>query len=128
MSKNFIKIFPALFFWGVFIYVIFYVPYPESLTQASLFQILAFFVPLFLGLTATLNLFLRFIFFSTSISLGIIFLFLLKALDALNFVSVVLIIVTVGLLLSYFKKTKSKQNLTSVSGISKLTHLHKKKQ
>lgn len=128
MPKNSLKIFPALIFWGVFIFVIFQVPYPESLTQASSFQLLSFFAPLFLALIFTLNLFLKFIFFSVSISLGIIFMLLLKSLNALNFVSAILIIVAVGLLLSYFKKTKGKNNLTSVSRISKLTHLHRKKQ
>ena len=128
MPKNFLKIFPALIFWGIFIFVIFQLPYPESLTQASLFQLLAFFIPLFLALVLTLNLFLKFIFFSASISLGIIFLLLLKALNTLNFVSAALIIVAVGLLLSYFRKNKVKHNLTSLSKISKLTSLHRKKQ
>jgi len=128
MPKIILKIFPALIFWGIFIFVIFQLPYPESLTQASLFQLLAFFIPLFLALVLTLNLFLKFIFFSASISLGIIFLLLLKALNTLNFVSAALIIVAVGLLLSYFRKNKVKHNLTSLSKISKLTSLHRKKQ
>ena len=63
MPKIILKIFPALIFWGIFIFVIFQLPYPESLTQASLFQLLAFFIPLFLALVLTLNLFLKFIFF-----------------------------------------------------------------
>lgn len=121
-----LKLTPALIFWGIFIFVIFQVPYPESLTQASLFQILAFFISFFLALVITLNLFLKFIPSSVFISLGIISLLLLKALDALNFVSAALIFITVGLLLSYFKKTKG--HLTYVSKISKLTHLHRKKQ
>lgn len=119
MPTSFLKILPALIFWGIFIFVIFQVPYPESLTQATFFQILAFFIPLFLALTFTL---------SATISLGIVFLLLLKSLNALNFVSVILIIVAVGLLLSYFKKEKGKHKLTYVSKISKLTHLHRKKQ
>lgn len=113
------KIIPALIFWGIWILVIFYVPYPESLTQASLWQILAFFIPLFLALTFTL---------SAPVALGIVFLTLLKALDTLNFVSAILIIVAVGLLLSYFKRGKGKHNLTSIPGISKLTHLYRKRQ
>ncbi len=108
--------------------VLVYIPYPESLTSATPFQILIFFIPLFLALTFTLNLFFKFVFSSASISLGIVFLLLLKALDALNFVSAALTIVAVGLLLSYFKKERGKRHLTSVSKISKLTSLHRKKQ
>ncbi|MBI3109653.1 hypothetical protein HYZ06_01290 [Candidatus Daviesbacteria bacterium] len=128
MSKAFLKIFSALIFWGILILVLVYIPYPESLTSATPFQILIFFIPLFLALTFTLNLFFKFVFSSASISLGIVFLLLLKALDALNFVSAALTIVAVGLLLSYFKKERGKRHLTSVSKISKLTSLHRKKQ
>ncbi|HCB23005.1 TPA: hypothetical protein DEP06_04275 [Candidatus Daviesbacteria bacterium] len=119
MPKIILKIIPALIFWGIFTFVIFYVEYPTSLTQASGFQILAFFVPLFLALAFTTSFF---------IALGVIFLLLLKALNALNIVSAVLTITAVGLLFSYFRKSKTKYNLTSVSGISKLTSLHRKKQ
>lgn len=102
---------PALLFWGVFIFVIFQVPYPESLTQASLFQVLAFFIPLFLALTFTL---------SAPIALGVVFLLLLKALDALNFVSVALVVTAVVLLL--------RVRLTSSGKISKLTSLQRKRR
>lgn len=128
MSKTFLKIFSALIFWGGLILVLVYIPYPESLTSATPFQILIFFIPLFLALTFTLNLFFKFVFSSASISLGIVFLLLLKALNTLNFVSASLTIVAVGLLLSYFRKEKGKRHLTSVSKISKLTSLHRKKQ
>lgn len=111
MPKLFLKIIPALIFWGIWILVIFYVPYPESLTQASLWQILAFFIPLFLALTFTL---------SAPIALGIVFLTLLKALDALNFVSAALIITAVALLL--------RVRLTSARKISKLTSLRRKRR
>ncbi|MBI2334227.1 hypothetical protein HYU96_00285 [Candidatus Daviesbacteria bacterium] len=119
MPKIILKIIPALFFWGVFTLVIFYVPYPKSLTQASILQLLAFFVPLFLALTFTTNL---------AIAMGVIFLLLLKALNTLNFVSAVLTITAVGLLFSYFRKNKSKHNLTKLKKMSKLTHLQRKKQ
>lgn len=109
--KIFLKIFPVLIFVGVFIFVIFYVPYPESLTQASLWQILAFFIPLFLALTFTL---------SAPIALGIVFLALLKALDALNFVSAALVIAVVVLLM--------RVRLTSSGKISKLTSLQRKRR
>ena len=100
MPKIILKIFPALFFWGIFIFVIFYVEYPKSLTQATLFQILAFFVPLFLALSFTL---------SYILSLGIILLLILKSLDALNLVTSALTLLAVYLFLSYFKTTRKKR-------------------
>lgn len=111
MPKTFFKITPALIFWIIWILVIFYVPYPESLTQASIWQIAAFFAPLFLALTFTL---------SAPISVGIVFLALLKGLDALNFVSAALTIIAVALLLSV--------RLTSVKKVSKLTNLQRKRK
>ena len=122
-----LKAIPALIFWGIFILVIFYVPYPESLTQANLFQLLSFFAPLFLALTFTVNLFLKFLLTSSFLALSVILMLFLKALDILNFVSTGLIIVSMILLLSYFRKEKGKHNLTSISKISKLTHLQRKK-
>lgn len=111
MHKTFFKITPALIFWIIWILVIFYVPYPESLTQASIWQVLAFFAPLFLALTFTL---------SAPIGLGVVFLALLKALDALNFVSAALTIIAVALLL--------RVRLTSAQKISKLTSLQRKRR
>lgn len=108
MLKFLPKIIQALIFWGIFIYVVLQVPYPKSLTQATTFQLLSFFTPLFLALTFTLNLFLNSFFLSASVSLGIIFLLFLKALDTLNFVSAGLTIIAVGLLLSYFGKVRKK--------------------
>lgn len=101
-----LKLIPALILWGMFIYVVLQIPYPESLIQATSTQILPFFISLFLALIFTFNIFLKNIFLSFSTSLGIIFLLILKALDLLNFVSGALIIISVGLLVSYFRKMK----------------------
>lgn len=125
MSRNITKFIPALICWGVFIYVVLQVPYPETITQANANQLLSFFIPLFLSITLMLNLILKNIFISTSISLGIIFLLFLKALESLNLVTAILILIPVGLIISYFKKIK-KKNLTSWRKIPKLTHLRKR--
>lgn len=101
-----IKIFPALFFLGVFGFVVLQIPYPESLTQANITQLLSFFIPLFLAITLTFNIFFKNIFITGSVSLGIILLLILKALDSLNIITGSLIIVSVGLLISYFRKIK----------------------
>ncbi len=118
------KIIPPLFFLGIFIYVVLQIPYPDSITQANFTQLLSFFIPLFLAISLTINLFLKNIFISTSISSGLIFFLFLKALDSLNLVTISLIIIPVGLLISYFRK-KKKKSLTNYSKIPKLTRLRK---
>lgn len=126
-----LKIIPALILWGSWIYVIISVPYPESLTKASSYQLLSFFVPLFLALIFTINLFIKNILRSIFISFGIIILLILKALDSLNIVSAGLTILAVLLILSYFKPIKhltpTKSGLTSGSFIPKLKHLRRKR-
>ncbi|MBI2019594.1 hypothetical protein HYS95_02940 [Candidatus Daviesbacteria bacterium] len=124
MSKIIFKIVPVLILWGVFILVVLKIPYPDNITSANITQVSAFFIPLFLALTLTFNLFFKYIIFSTILSLGIIFLLALKALDSLNIVTIALTAVAIYLLLSYFKKVKRK-NLTKLPKISKLTRLRK---
>lgn len=126
MLKFLFKIIPSLIFWAIFVYIIFQVPYPETITQANIIQLLSFFVPLFLAITLTLNLILKNIFISTSISLGLIFVSFLQALDSLNLVTAVLILIPVGLLISSFGKRK-KKSLTNYSKIPKLTRLRRQK-
>lgn len=120
MFKISSKIIPAIFFWGIFAVVVLQIPYPESLTQANSLQLLAFFIPLFLALSMTLNIFLRNILSSLSISLGLIFLLILQALASLNIVTATLTVVATYLLFSYFRKIK-KRSLTKPPKISKLT-------
>ncbi len=124
MFKIFKKIVPSFVFWLIFIFVIFTIPYPEALIQANNLQVFAFFIPLFLAITFTFNLFLKNIFLSCSISLGLISLLILKALDTLNLVTGILSIVTVLLLISYFRKTR-RIGLTKSTKIPKLTGLGK---
>lgn len=126
MSQLILKILFPLFFLGIFIYVIFNVEYPQTITQATLFQLMVFFVPLFLALTFSLNLFFKNFISSGAISSGIIVLLLLKALDSLNIVSAILTILASFLLVSYFQKAK-KKSLTNYSKIPKLTSLRRKK-
>ena len=122
--KYVLKIIPPVLFWGIFVYVILQVPYPESITQANSVQLLAFFIPFFLGVAFSLNLFLKNFFITGSLSLGLVFLLILKALDSLNIVTIVLIIISVGLFVSYFRRIK-KKGLTNYSKIPKLTNMRK---
>ncbi len=120
MSNIILKVIPALACWGIFAYVILQIPYPESLTQANFTQLLPFFASLFLALVFTLNILFKNILLSFSICLGLIFLLILKALDSLNIVTGILIVVATYLLASYFKRAK-KKGLTKQPKIPKLT-------
>lgn len=124
MSSVFTRLILVIFFWGSFIFVILKVPYPESLSQANIIQILSFFVPLYLALVFSVYIFLRNIFICASISLGLIFLLILKALDSLNLVTIILTAIAIYLLASYFRKGK-RSSLTKWSKIPKLTRLRK---
>lgn len=118
------KIFPALFFWGVFGYIVLQVPYPQSITQAGFLQLSLFFIPLSLAILFTLNIFLKMGLISGSLSLGIIFLLILKALDSLNLITGSLIIVSVGLLISYFRKRK----VRGIRGIRRIRWIRKNRR
>lgn len=118
--------FLAIFCWGFFVYIVFNVKYPESLVEASFIQWVVFFLPLYLSLTLTFKLILNSLPISGSISLGIIILLIMKGLDALSLVSGALTIISIGLLVSYFKKLK-RTNLTSGYKIPKLTSLQRRK-
>lgn len=119
-----LKFMPAILFWGAFIFFVLMIPYPQTLTEANALQISLFFIPLFLALMFSFNIFLKNALISFSISLGLIFLLVLKALNSLNIVTGILIIISIGLFLSYFKKIK-KRNLTKLPKIPKLSKLRK---
>jgi hypothetical protein len=126
LMKLLLKLLPVFFSWVVFISVILFVKYPESLTQSSFLQLIAFFIPLYFGLVFTINLAFNNIPSSSALSLGIVLLLVLKALRAVNNLTVILIIVAVGLLISYFRNPKSPR-LTSGRFVPKLRALRKKK-
>lgn len=124
MHKIFINIFPALVCWGIFAYVVLNVSYPESLVSANWQKILLFFTPLFFAVLFTINIFAKNFLVSSSLSLGLIFLLILKALDSLNIVTGILVLIATWFLVSYFAKIK-RRNLTKLPKIPKLTRLRK---
>lgn len=126
MFKFLPKIILPLIFWGIFIYIIFNISYPNSLTEATFFQLLSFFLSLFLAIISTINIFLTLI-ISTIISLGLILLLILKGFGLLNIVTAILTLVAVGLLLSYFRNINSK-GISFKSQIPKLKLSNKFKQ
>lgn len=105
MMPKIVKIILPVIFWLVFGYVILKIDYPDAITSATIFQLLSFFISLFLALIFTANLFLNFI-FSFFIALGVIILLILKSLDSLNIVSATLTIIALLLVTSYFRKEK----------------------
>lgn len=120
-----VKFLLALFFWGILAYVILQVPYPDSLTQSNTTQLLAFFIPLFLALNFTINIFLKFLIRSSLISAALITFLILQALQTLNLLTFILTSLAFGLLISYFKK---KKGLTTSSKIPKLTSLRRRRK
>ncbi len=116
----------ALFFWGVFVYIVLQIPYPETIVQANITQLVYFFVSLFFSITLSVNILLRNIFISSAISLGVIFSLILKALDSLNLVTGGLLVISISLLISYFRRIRTK-DLTNLPKIHKLTHLRRQK-
>lgn len=127
-----LRLLPAVTAWSIFAYTVFKVGYPQSLAQANFFQLVYFFLPLFLGLIFTVSLFLKSYLISTLISLGAVFLLLLQGLRILNLVSASLIAIATFLFISYFKKKpKTKPSkilqLTSPIKIPKLRLLKEKK-
>lgn len=120
MRKIFILLFPVVFFWGIFIYIVLTVPYPESLTQANLNQIIPLFASLYLAIAITVNVFLKNFLSSLSIALGVILLLVLMALNSLNIVTGILTLISIALLYSYFRK-RQKSSLTKHTKMPKLT-------
>lgn len=118
----FLKVILALIFWGFWVFVLFQIPYPKSLTEASPFVILSFFAPLFLSLIFTFDLFLKFILRSILISFLIIILLILKGLDLLNLITGTALLLTAALSLIYSKK----KSLTSNLKIPRLKALRRK--
>jgi hypothetical protein len=117
-----LKIILAIVSWGFFIYVIFNVPYPDSLPAANLSQLLAFFIPLFLSLILTINFIFKNMPSSIILSFGILLLLILKSLGALNLISIILTVLAVALLISYFQP-----NLTYPTFMPKIKHLRRKR-
>ncbi len=114
------RILLIFFFGGIFGLIVYQTEPPKSFETASYFQIIAFFLPLFLFLFFLLNLFIQFIIRSFIISLGIILLLIIKTLDIFNPAVIILIILSVILLAKTFKKPQRKFYQTKIPKISKL--------
>ncbi|HBR20185.1 hypothetical protein A2617_01515 [Candidatus Daviesbacteria bacterium RIFOXYD1_FULL_41_10] len=114
------RVFPVLFFGGILGLVIWQIVPPKSFDIASYFQIIVFWVPLFLLLFFILNLFIRFFLRSFIITLGIILLLVIKTLDIFNILTVILTILSIIFLVKTFKKPRRKFYRGKIPKISKL--------
>lgn len=121
MSNIIKKILPIIFFSCLLGLLVWQIMPPASLTEASIFQFLLFFIPLFLLLTFIFNLYFSFFIRSLILSLGIILLLIFKSLDLLNFVSSLFTTVATILLVISFKKPETLEQ-------SKIQSLKLKKQ
>lgn len=122
------KLLPVLLFGIILGLVILNITPPDSLTSASPWQIIIFFLPLFLFLTFLINILFGFLLRSLIISLGILLLLVLKSLDSLNLVSVLITLIAVGLLIKSLRNSSSSQSkIPNLSHLSKQKHLTKQR-
>lgn len=96
----------ALFFWIIFIFVIFKIDYPKSLVDATLLQLTYFFLSFSLAITLTVNLLIKNFKLAMLLTLGIDLILILKGLSSLNIITLVVVLMAVALLGSYFKKNR----------------------
>lgn len=109
--------------------VIYFVEPPSSWPQASLFQILAFFIPLLFTLTFLLNLFLRYLPYAFISSLGCVVLIALYSTNLFNLFSVPLTLALTLIAIRIFPKIYLPRfRLTRNTKIPKLSKLGKSKR
>lgn len=125
------KFLPVISSGIIFGFVIWQMEPPQSLTSASILQVLLLFAPLFTFLVFGLNLYFRFYPRSLIISLGIIILLVLKTLDTFNIISVAITIAAVTLISKSFKKVinwKTGSRSNTLIKIPRLSHLEKQRK
>lgn len=116
------RLLPALVFGSIFSLVVYSVTPPDSWSQASIFQILSFFVPLLFFLTFFINLFLKYIPYSFIISCGLTILLSLLSIGFLNPLSSILILLIIVLFIKLYPKLRYPHiSLTRNSKIPKMT-------
>lgn len=115
MSRNHLhKIIPMIF-WIGFLLCVVLVSYPTSIVDASLKQLVAFFIPLLFALIFTFHLLIKSYYRCFVLAFGVILLLLLQAFDTLNLVTLILTSFGVALLMGNLKldflKKKTKTGL-----------------
>lgn len=118
------KLLPVLISAAIFSLVIWQVQPPKTFTTVTSAQIALFFLPLFLFLLTIFNLIFNFYLRSFVITLGVVLLFILKALDILNIITAGVLILAIILIV---KSLKRPQKTFYQSKIPKLLKLSKQK-
>lgn len=114
------RILPILVLGVFLVGVIRQISPPQTFTQASMFQLLIFFIPLFLFLFFTVNAIIRFFLFSLILSFGLILIFVFRALDFLNPLTLIVIIVAIFLILRSLSRPHKKFYQAKIPRLSKL--------
>lgn len=126
MGTFFRKILFLIVFAALFTSVIIYIKPPGSWDEASIFQIMAFFLPLLLGLTVLLDFFIRYAPHSFILSLGLILGLAFYAVRELNYLTAALVILVT--LFSFRVFPKMKLPRFRLTGGLKIPRLHMQKQ
>lgn len=110
-----------LAFSGVFILVLIYIEPPKSWPEASIFQIMAFFMPLLLAITALIDIVMHYYPHSFIIALGIILSLAFYGVNQLNWITGSLAFLITAYFVRIFPKTRLPRfRLTSGAQIPKL--------
>ena len=113
-------------FLGLFVLVIVYVQPPESWEKASVFQIVAFFLPILLALTSFVDILVHYPPHSFILSLGAILLLAFFGAGQLNYLTGTLVILVTAFCFRIFPKMKLPRFRLTRS--QKIPKLHMQKQ
>lgn len=111
---------------AIFILVVLYLEPPKSWPEASIFQIMAFFLPLLLGITVLVDILLHYLPHSFIFALGLILALAFYGVNQLNILTGLLVLLIT--LLSYRVFPKMKLPRFRLTGGSKIPKLHMQKQ
>lgn len=116
------KILIFLGFISLFILVINFVAPPKSWQEASVFQLLAFFLPILLALTALIDILVHYFPHSFIISAGAIMVLAFYTVNQLNWLTMVLAILITAFLVRVFPRMKLPR--FRLTGSAKIPKLH----
>lgn len=105
---------------SIFSTVLCFIEPPKTWVQASIWQILAFFVPLLASVTLLTNIIVNYLPWSFLIGLGIMLVVVFYTLNQLTIISGTIILTITGLSVKVFPKIRYRVRLTTQEKISKL--------
>jgi prepilin signal peptidase PulO-like enzyme (type II secretory pathway) len=120
------KLFFFFLFSGLFLLVVLYLEPPKSWQEASVFQIMAFFLPMLLAIMSLVDILTHYLPHSFIISLGIILLIAFFGAGQLNYLTAILVILVTALSFRIFPKMRLPRFRLTPS--SKIPKLHMQKQ